>query len=104
MLTFWWLGYIEAPEHRKLVERMSGKPFAFIGVYGDDDLARAKAEVEKYGITWPSFRDLRNGPIAKDWNVRGWPNVWVLDKRGVIRYRSVRGRELTAAVDALLRE
>src|SRR5437867_4924270 len=59
VLTFWWPGYIEAPDHRKLVERMSGKPFAFLGVYGDDDLTKAKADVEKYGITWPSFRDKR---------------------------------------------
>ena len=90
VLTFWWLDYTEAPDHRKLVERMAGKPFAFIGVYCDDDLARGKAEVEKYGITWPSFRDKRDGPITKNWNVRSWPNVWVLDRRGVIRYRDVR--------------
>ena len=91
VLTFWWLEYTEAPAHRKLVERLVGKPFAFIGVYGEDDLALGKAEVEKYGITWPSFWDRRDGPIAKNWNVRSWPNVWVLDRRGVIRYREVRG-------------
>jgi peroxiredoxin len=104
VLTFWWLEYTEAPEHRKLVERMAGKPFAFIGVYGENDLARGKAEVEKYGITWPSFWDKRDGPIASNWNVRGWPNVWVLDRQGVIRYRGVRWRELDEAVDTLLRE
>ena len=104
VLTFWWLDYTAAPAHRKLVERMAGKPFAFIGVYGEDDLAKGKAEVEKYGITWPSFRDGRDGPISKNWNVHGWPNVWVLDRRGVIRYRDVRWRELDEAVDKLLRE
>jgi RNA polymerase sigma factor (sigma-70 family) len=104
VLAFWWPDYIEAPDHRKLVERMVGKPFAFIGVYCDDDLARGKAEVEKYGITWPSFRDKRDGPITRNWNVRSWPNVWVLDRRGVIRYRDVRGRDLDEAVDKLLRE
>lgn len=74
-----WPGYIEALEHRKLVERMIGKPFAFMGVYGDDDVTRAKADIEKYGITWPSFRDKRDGPISTNWNVRSWPNIWVLD-------------------------
>jgi peroxiredoxin len=104
VLTFWWPGYIEAPEHRKLVERMTGKPFAFIGVYGDDDLTKAKVDVEKYGITWPSFRDKRNGPISTNWNVRGWPDVWVLDPQGVIRYRGVRGRELVEAVETLVQK
>jgi len=102
VLTFWWPGYIEAPDHRKLVERMTGKSFAFIGVYGDDDLTKAKADVEKYGITWPSFRDKRHGPISTNWNVRSWPNVCVLDAQGVIRYRGVRGRELVEAVESLL--
>jgi hypothetical protein len=32
VITFWPSVYTEAPEHRKLVERMVGKPFAFIGV------------------------------------------------------------------------
>ena len=104
VLTFWWPGYTEAPEHRKLVERMAGKAFAFVGVYGEDDLTKGKAEVEKYGITWPSFRDKRNGPISKNWNVSGWPDIWVLDAQGVIRYRGVRGRELVEAVETLLRE
>jgi RNA polymerase sigma factor (sigma-70 family) len=104
VLTFWWLSYTEAPAHRKLVERMAGKPFAFLGVYGEDDLTRGKAEVEKYGITWPSFWDKRDGPIARNWNVHSWPNVWVLDRRGVIRYRDVRWNELDKAVDTLLSE
>jgi len=105
VLTFWWSdSFSTHPEHRKLVERMVGKPVAFVGVYGDDDLAEAKADVEKYGITWPSFFDKRHGPISRNWNVRGWPNIWILDPQGVIRYREVRGRELNEAVDTLLRE
>ncbi|HXJ57288.1 MAG TPA: sigma-70 family RNA polymerase sigma factor [Verrucomicrobiae bacterium] len=104
VLTFWWNGYIEAPEHRKLVEQMFGRPFAFVGVYGDDELAKGRAEIEKYQITWPSFLDKRDGPIAKAWNVRSWPNIWVLDANGVIRYRNARGSELTKAVETLLRE
>jgi hypothetical protein len=36
--------------------------------------------------------------------VRGWPTVYVLDGRGVIRYRQVFGKQLDDAVQALLRE
>ena len=73
-----------------------------IGVYGEDDLTKGKAEVEKNGMTWPSFWDKHNGPISKNWNVHSWTNIWVLDAQGVIRYRSVRGRELVEAVETLL--
>ena len=104
VIVFWWLSYSEAPQHLKLTERMAGKPFAMVGVYGEDDLAKGKAEVEKYGITWPSFWDKRGGPISKTWNVRGWPDIWVLDQQGVIRYREVRGSDLEKAVETLLGE
>jgi peroxiredoxin len=104
VIVFWWLGYTEALDHRKLIERMAGKPFALVGVYGEDDLTKGKAEVEKYGITWPSFWDKRHGPISKNWNVRGWPDIWVLDTQGTIRYRGLRGRDLNDAVETLLRE
>jgi hypothetical protein len=105
VLTFWWsVSLCLLPEHRKLGERMAGQPVAFVGVYGDDDLAKGKAEAKEFGITWPSFWDKRDGPIAKNWNVRSWPNIWVLDAQGVIRYREGYERDLTAAVEKPLHE
>lgn len=56
------------------------------------------------GISWPSFLDQRDGPISKAWNVRSWPNIWVIDAQGIIRHRGLRGSELVNAVEALLRE
>jgi len=105
VLAFWATSTAsDAAELRALVEGMTGKPFVLIGGNCDIDLARAKASVEKSKITWPSFRDGRDGPISTLWNVHSWLNIWVLDFQGVIRYRGVRGRELSEAVDALLRE
>src|SRR5262249_40324410 len=56
-------------------------------------------------LPWRSWRDGRaegQGPIARAWNVSRWPTVYVLDARGVIRYRDVTGQDLDDAVDALL--
>ncbi|MBE7502567.1 MAG: sigma-70 family RNA polymerase sigma factor [Verrucomicrobiales bacterium] len=105
VVTFWSAHYLEAIEHRKLVERMAGKPFAFLGVFDDDDLAKGKAVVERYGITWPSVWDKRSGPVSTEWLVRSWTSVWVLDRQGRIRYRGLRwGQELDDAVTRLLEE
>jgi peroxiredoxin len=104
VLVFWGGDFSEARDYRKLIEGMDGKPFAFLGVNCDKDLARAKSSVEKYGITWPSFRDGRDGPISTLWNSHSWPDLWVLDRQGLIRYRNVRWRDLSDAVDTLLRE
>jgi RNA polymerase sigma factor (sigma-70 family) len=104
VLIFWSGEFNEARAYRKLIEGMAGEPFALLGVNCDRESARARASVEKHEITWPSFQDGRNGPISSLWNVDSWPDIWVLDRQGSIRYRNVSGRELDKAVDTLLRE
>ena len=102
-----WLGHFLNPSPTRLKDNtltQSSKLSSPLGVYGEDDLKMAKAVFEKYRITWPSFRKKRDGPISKNWNVRSWPDIWVLDRHGVIRYRNVRGSDLNQAVDKLLRD
>jgi hypothetical protein len=55
---------------------------------------------------WRSFWDggSTNGPIATRWNVSGWPTIYVIDAKGVIRYRDVREQAMDKAVDTLLEE
>jgi len=62
--------------------------------------------MKRENITWRSWWDGGNtrGPIAKAWNIKGWPTIYVLDHKGVIRYREVRGKSMDEAVDALLKE
>ena len=38
------------------------------------------------------------------WNVRSWPTIYVLDHKGVIRYKGPREKALDEAVDTLLSE
>jgi peroxiredoxin len=93
------------PHERSLVKRLEGKPFALLGI-NSDSKERLRKAMTKEKITWRSWWDGGNteGPIAKAWNVKGWPTIYVLDHKGVIRYRDVREKELDAAVDALLKE
>jgi peroxiredoxin len=94
------------PHERSLVKRLDGKPFALLGVNSDQNKDELKKVMEKEGITWRSWFDggSTGGPIATKWNVHGWPTVYVIDAKGVIRYRDVREKELDEAVDTLLRE
>jgi len=46
--------------------------------------------MEKDRITWRSFVDAGNagaGPIATKWNLSATPTFYVIDHKGVIRYR-----------------
>jgi len=74
---------------------MAGKPFALVGVntnlYTKDKL---KQVMEKENLPWRSLVDVRAekgegffGPVAERWNLEGTPTLYVLDHKGVIRYR-----------------
>jgi len=95
------------PHERSLVKRLADKPFALIGINSDKDKDKLKARMKEENITWRSFWNGplgTGGPISKAWNVRGWPTIYVLDHKGVIRYKNVRGEKMDEAVDALLAE
>jgi hypothetical protein len=95
------------PHERSLVKRLEGKPFALLGINSDRDREQLKKEVlPKENITWRSFWNggSTDGPISRAWNVHGWPTIYVLDAKGVIRYKNTREKALDEAVDTLLKE
>ena len=93
------------PHERSLVKRLKDEPFALIGVNSDPKETLQQVIKEK-DISWRSFWDggATSGPIATRWNVTGWPTIYVLDHKGVIRYKNVRGEAMEEAVDTLLAE
>ena len=95
------------PHERPLVKRLADKPFALIGVNSDPDKKTLKARMKEENITWRSFwcgERGTQGPIPTKWGVRGWPTIYVLDHKGVIRFKNGRGEEMDKAVDQLLAE
>ncbi len=95
-------------EHeRSLVKRLADKPFALLGINSDKDKDELKKAMEKEHITWRSWwngPEGTRGPLSKKWNVHGWPTIYVLDHKGVIRYKNVRGEKMDEAVDKLMKE
>ena len=108
VLDFWalWCGPCMGlvPHERELVKRLEGKPFAMIGVDFDESKDELKKGEKEHGITWRSFHDGRQGPIGEKWKISSIPAIYVLDPKGVIRYKDVREKKMDAAVDALLKE
>jgi len=91
LLVFWgsWCGPCMGmvKQERTLVDRMRGKAFVLLGVNSDSTRERAKKVMETEGITWRSWWDggSADGPIAMQWSVMGWPTLYLIDARGVIR-------------------
>jgi len=92
------------PHERTLVKRLEGKPFALLGVNFDGSKEVQKKCEEKKQMTWRSFFDGREGPIGKKWNIRFLPTIYVLDHKGVIRYKGVRDKDMDVAVDTLIKD
>jgi hypothetical protein len=55
--------------------------------------------MEKHKVTWRTFAD--KGAINARWNTPGTPGYYVLDHKGVIRYKWV-GNPGEKAIDAAL--
>jgi thiol-disulfide isomerase/thioredoxin len=92
------------PHEVKLCKRLEGKPFAMVGVDFDATRDELKKAEKENGITWRSFHDGRQGPIGEKWRIQAIPAIYVLDAKGVIRYKDVREKRLDDAVDFLLKE
>ena len=91
------------PHERSLVKRLSNKPFVLIGINSDSEEHLREAK-ERENISWRSFWDggSTGGPIARAWRIRGWPTIFVIDDRGIIRHNGIRGKKLDEALDELL--
>ncbi len=95
------------PHERSLVKRLANEPFALIGVNSDRDLAKLRPRLKEENISWRSFWNGpkgTGGPISAKWGVRGWPTIYILDHKGVIRFKGPRGEKMDKAVDQLLEE
>ncbi|MBJ7496202.1 MAG: TlpA family protein disulfide reductase [Gemmataceae bacterium] len=107
VLDIWatWCGPCKAmiPHEREMNEKLKGKPFAFISISGDDKKETLTAFLEKEKMPWTHWFADRKG-ILKDWNIRFYPTMYILDHKGVIRAKGLRGEELEKKVIELIAE
>lgn len=109
VMVFWgtWCGPCRAmlPHEKELVKKMEGKPFALIGMNSDEDRDGLRKFLEKEKITWRQiFEGSTSGPVATQWNVHSWPTIYVVDARGTIRAKNIRGERLEEVVQKLVKE
>jgi thiol-disulfide isomerase/thioredoxin len=107
VLDIWatWCGPCRAmiPHEREMVERLKDKPFALISVSGDDKVETLRTFLEKEKMPWTHWFAERKG-ILKDWNIRYFPTIYILDHTGKIRFKDLRGEKMEEAVNELLAE
>jgi peroxiredoxin len=100
---------LEYPYQRLLMELYKDRPLAVLSVNSDKDPQYAKKSKLERGLTYRSWWDgggvkSTQGPIANAWGVTGWPTIYVLDDRGVIRFVNLRQEDLLKGVRQLMNE
>jgi len=105
------------PHYRAWQERYADKDVVIVGIHtpetpGERDVERIKAQANKHGLKFPIAVD-NDGSNWKAWDNRCWPTVYVIDRRGIVRYgwegelsyKGAAGEEtVRKLVDALLLE
>lgn len=79
------------PHEREIAAEFQGDFFDIVGVNCDSDIKQANEAVVRTNMTWRSFRNEAIGeePITKEWNILGYPTVYLIDHHGIIRKRWV---------------
>jgi thiol-disulfide isomerase/thioredoxin len=108
VLDIWatWCGPCRAmiPHEREMVERLKDKPFALVSISADEKKETLTDFLAKEKMPWSHWWNGNSGGVIDDWDIRYYPTIYVLDARGVIRYKDIRGEELEKAVNVLLAE
>jgi hypothetical protein len=87
------------------VKQLREKPFALLGVHGlDYTPKKLKAVIEKEKLNW---RSVSSRAVATVWSARGTPTYYVIDPKGVIRFKWVGypgAKVIDTALEELLKE
>ena len=73
----------EAPAIEAAHRRLKKAGGTVLGVTVSDASPDSKAFMKKYGLTFPSLRDV-DGELAEDFDATGVPETFVIDRRGRI--------------------
>lgn len=108
LLVFWasWCGPCmrDVAHEKELVEHFKGRPFVIVGVNGDHTKDKAASAAQAHAIPWRSFwNGGDDGPITKQWGIQAWPSLFVIDHDGVIRHNYLRGSDLDAPLERLVK-
>ena len=93
------------PHERDLVKKLKDKPFVLVSVSADEKKETLEKFLkEKNEMPWTHWFNGDSGGIISDLGVTYYPTIYVIDHKGVIRYKDVREEDMDKAVEKLLKE
>lgn len=112
LLDFWgaWCAPCKAltPTLRGLQRKYESRGFTIVGIHTARDADRGRLYVRQQQIEYPIGFERRGNPVAAAYHVNGYPDLHLVDHRGVLRYADLSNgapvEEIESAIEALLAE
>src|SRR5262249_30215806 len=92
------------PHQRELVEKLKGEPFKLVSVSADDQKETLTKFLEKEKMPWTHLWSGASGGFIDEYQIAFYPTIYVLDAKGIIRFKHVRNEELGNAAETLIKE
>jgi hypothetical protein len=93
VLVDFWESYQELPRVKAAYDKFHGQGFEVIGIYCYTDKERMNQVIKENDLPWPQFFDGQNGEFTQDFGIDGIPHMFLVDKKGCLRFDNVRGRD-----------
>ena len=109
LIDFWasWCGPCRAenPNVVKTYNKFKDKNFTVLGVSLDQDKAKWVEAIKKDGLTWTHVSDLKywNNEVAVLFGIQSIPASFLIDPKGVVIGRDLRGDDLVKALAAVIK-
>jgi len=92
------------PHERELVKKLKDKPFVLVSISGDAKKETLTNFIKDNPMPWTHWWNGQKGGVMTTLNIKYFPTIYVIDHKGVIRYKDVRGKAMDDAVETLLKE
>ena len=75
------------PEIRATYEKLNSRGFEIVGINLDEQKEGMQRVVKQAGLSWPHHfaGEGTDGKMGRQFGIMGIPNMWVIDKQGVVR-------------------
>jgi len=96
----------ENPNMVALNKEFGSKGLKIVGVSLDKDAEKWKEAIKKDALDWKHVSNLKfwNEPVAGQYSVQSIPATYILDSKGVIVAKNLRGEDLKAKVREMLQK
>lgn len=92
------------PHEREMVKKLKDKPFVLLSVSADAKKETLTEFLDKEPMPWTHWWNGATGNVLETFQVRFYPTIYVIDAKGVIRFKHLRGDKLEEAVEKLIAE